>query len=169
MVERPAARPPPRMRGRPTRFRNIFHWCRTTPAYAGKTCWVIPAGRRKRDHPRVCGEDFRSSLLRSTARGPPPRMRGRLRGPGPGRRRWWDHPRVCGEDAGSSICVFSLRGPPPRMRGRQKWNVHQGLAVGTTPAYAGKTAPPSLCAHERRDHPRVCGEDSIAVRNLCSG
>ena len=88
-----------------------------TPACAGKR--AVPYLRRwyARDHPRVCGEKYISTLWPSLSVGSPPRVRGKVTGnlyagrhlritpayagkstyPRSGRLSAWDHPRVCGE------------------------------------------------------------------------
>ena len=59
-------------------------------------------------------------------------------------------------------------GSPPRVRGKAKGQVLAALAVGITPACAGK----SICRRARRsaawDHPRVCGE-KIILRKYAPG
>ena len=171
--------PPPRMRGRPYPSACGGGAVRTTPAYAGKTKTTTTRPSSMRDHPRVCGEDACASVLRLKPCGPPPRMRGRrhqtarlprLIGTTPahaGKTRFgpdmpptaWDHPRACGEDFVGAMPGALRVGPPPRMRGRQRVDGACLVAIGTTPAHAGKTVarPRTLMGH--RDHPRACGED----------
>ena len=70
-----------------------------------------------------------------------------------------DHPRVCGKDP-FGICLFRFwRGSPPRMRERRRDTGTEPELKGITPAYAGKTYPPSRQATIGKDHPRVCGKD----------
>ena len=47
---------PPPMRGKETKKHIEFHVNRITPAYAGKSYWVIVSQRQTEDHPRLCGE-----------------------------------------------------------------------------------------------------------------
>ena len=74
-----------------------------------------------------------------------------------------DHPRVCGEKRQVTVCVCVAQGSPPRMRGKATFSGRHRLAVGITPAYAGKRR----MVHDGhgcfRDHPRVCGEKSAGV------
>ena len=90
-----------------------------TPAYAGKRQDGHDPNRKRRDHPRVCGEKNGEICKLHGVRGSPPRMRGkvllqlgklRIDGITPayaGKRRLpyrrcrsrQDHPRVCGEKA----------------------------------------------------------------------
>ena len=47
---------PPRMRGKGRRVYEATHGAGITPAYAGKSWSRRAESRKKRDHPRVCGE-----------------------------------------------------------------------------------------------------------------
>ena len=109
---------PPRMRGKPRVRANQEALCRITPAYAGKTSESPSAGRRCRDHPRVCGENISEPNHIYKVPGSPPRMRGKpVNSPPPCAPRRitpayagktsalaffnlkiQDHPRVCGEN-----------------------------------------------------------------------
>ena len=79
-----------------------------------------------------------------SAKGSPPRMRGKDFAAVPAVPGLLDHPRVCGEKIEVSLTVSYVQGSPPRMRGKVPYL--QGLG------------PPSW------DHPRVCGEKYL----LCS-
>ena len=50
-----------------------------------------------------------------------------------------DHPRGCGENIRLSPFAVATRGSPPRMRGKRRFGRSSGIAVGITPADAGKT------------------------------
>ena len=50
-----------------------------------------------------------------------------------------DHPRVCGEKFPRSDTGRHRRGSPPRMRGKAVPSGASSIAVGITPAYAGKS------------------------------
>ena len=175
---------PPRMRGKVD-----FPLCPSppygiTPAYAGKSeltkwpdCWEW-------DHPRVCGEKFVSGFWQMHSIGSPPRMRGKVSvqdGSGkrkritpayagkrnrvqPGRYRPQDHPRVCGEKGIAEDEHPQAEGSPPRMRGKDDATLAQNTADRITPAYAGKSYRCSWPGHREQDHPRVCGEKPIALR-----
>ena len=62
-----------------------------------------------------------------------------------------------------SIFVFAI-GSPPRVRGKGVQSCNERVAVGITPAYAGKSWGRARTSSRRRDHPRVCGE-----KNACWG
>ena len=152
---------PPRMRGKRAQSRRNIGVRRITPADAGKTIELLNALNTTGDHPRGCGENFRTATARSTHAGSPPRMRGkhtdamalnihdRITPADAGKtlrrcrqsQQHRDHPRGCGEN----ICVFFGvpvgRGSPPRMRGKRP---------RASPYPTGS-----------RDHPRGCGENPV--------
>ena len=73
-----------------------------------------------------------------------------------------DHPRVCGEKTPMLPCFVHPWGSPPRMRGKAK-PYHLGpLERRITPAYAGKRAAMPALVRRPWDHPRVCGEKTLA-------
>ena len=72
-----------------------------------------------------------------------------------------DHPRVCGEKGLRKAFLPLFQGSPPRMRGKDVQPGSPGVAVGITPAYAGKSALSAAYDAEGRDHPRVCGEKTV--------
>ena len=146
------------MRGKVSSFSMMAASVRITPAYAGKRHSDNLQRRRIGDHPRVCGE--KCPFLRQVLYhgGSPPRMRGKVYdywysvscgGITPayaGKRRFCflvsvpdrDHPRVCGEKCGTISSTSWEKGSPPRMRGKATFSRCCALAVGITPAYAGK-------------------------------
>ena len=69
---------PPRMRGKGVIISNGEGIVRITPAYAGKSetlrCNLGPA----KDHPRVCGEKRKLTMVLAKKVGSPPRMRGKV-------------------------------------------------------------------------------------------
>ena len=175
---------PPRVRGKPGRAHPS--WCSSgiTPACAGKTIRYSSQNLRCRDHPRVCGENRFRSEQHAITKGSPPRVRGKqhLRRDSLGRegitpacagktsRRPWascrsrDHPRVCGENPHGAHAKCRRKGSPPRVRGKHRHPVDAVDAAGITPACAGKTSHRSLNESTQRDHPRVCGENSLNLR-----
>ena len=149
---------PPRGRGKGITARPKGLSGRITPAWAGKSrCARLDAGHR-RDHPRVGGEKFRGVHMSIFSIGSPPRGRGkaltrprrpRLAGITPA---WagksstipptWaateDHPRVGGEKCRGAPAATLPPGSPPRGRGKAAGASVGRLAVGITPAWAGK-------------------------------
>ena len=67
-------------------------------------------------------------------------------------------PRGCGEKTQSGQVVHPDWGSPPRMRGKEVGVSGDGLQLGITPAYAGKSSPGLSDMHANGDHPRMCGE-----------
>ena len=108
---------PPRMRGKEQRMREARNSAGITPAYAGKSGEYMAGEDQYGDHPRVCGEKTRMTLILALQLGSPPRMRGkdrhrvavaygnRITPAYAGKRAGAcargastrDHPRVCGE------------------------------------------------------------------------
>ena len=74
-----------------------------------------------------------------------------------------DHPRACGENESRREIKKATEGSPPRMRGKLFCKPSNISALGITPAHAGKTAQKVALRHDRRDHPRACGENT-AIR-----
>ena len=68
---------PPRVRGKlHGRQRRGQGWG-ITPARAGKTSRLYDGAKTRRDHPRACGENYRTGEGISRAEGSPPRVRGK--------------------------------------------------------------------------------------------
>ena len=129
-----------------------------TPAYAGKSAFLVGVVGDFGDHPRVCGEKASFTNVLACGEGSPPRMRGKAwlqlyaiasaritpayagksriragRGAASG-----DHPRVCGEKTQSRPAFDNISGSPPRMRGKESRSPTMAQPSGITPAYAGK-------------------------------
>ena len=170
---------PPRVRGKRHLVENGHVKWRITPACAGKTCGFTAFIDKSEDHPRVCGENLLHFAADRGAAGSPPRVRGKRRRRAATRvikritpacagktgctavlgRNGKDHPRVCGENnQHSQICAI-CGGSPPRVRGKRNTACCSPLLTGITPACAGKTQTAALPLTQRRDHPRVCGEN----------
>ena len=68
---------PPRMRGKGTY--QVRYWAigGITPAYAGKSGYLVGAFSNFWDHPRVCGEKQKDAPAALKSLGSPPRMRGK--------------------------------------------------------------------------------------------
>ena len=133
----------------------------------------------EKDHPRVCGENIKTTRRSADTGGSPPRVRGKLHNSLPlcyvsritpacaGKtlhhvhdfNQSEDHPRVCGENGTSPRIDISNLGSPPRVRGKPRTLRAVRAAVGITPACAGKTANVGTDTMKFKDHPRVCGEN----------
>ena len=168
----------PRMRGAHVRHARREPPPGIIPAYAGSTSRPRPSTAITRDHPRVCGEHFRTCIAPREREGSSPRMRGALAelqvvqhrvGIIPAyagstahllgnRIRTRDHPRVCGEHNLLAQVVTGVMGSSPRMRGAHVRHARREPPPGIIPAYAGSTRTGLESSSSRRDHPRVCGE-----------
>ena len=164
--ECPLLPPMPAPKGSPPRARGRGHpgpqWRqggRITPACAGKSDRYSLRCRRRKDHPRVRGEELPEFDGYDYSEGSPPRARGRVVStqlmlsprritpacagkrsvvPATARSRW-DHPRVRGEEPERFQCGEADRGSPPRARGRDGVPSPRAAADGITPACAGKS------------------------------
>ncbi len=154
---------PPRMRGKVAAVDVVGHIDGITPAYAGKSWSRRAESRKKRDHPRVCGEKRLSSLMMWSYTWITPAYAGKSKGQQARTCPFWDHPRVCGEKKVACLQKFNQVGSPPRMRGKGNSCVVAVDGLGITPAYAGKRSPLSPTPSPVRDHPRVCGEKPHGV------
>ena len=70
---------------------------------------------------------------------------------------------MCGENESCGYCASRPEGSPPRVRGKLHAVAIPHDGCGITPACAGKTPVQQGCHKGRRDHPRVCGENSSAI------
>ena len=75
-----------------------------------------------------------------------------------------DHPRVCGEQLVSWLSRKLQQGSSPRMRGTVAAGTPSFSATRIIPAYAGNRIYMSCVSTSWRDHPRVCGEQNVAIR-----
>ena len=107
---------PPRVRGKRCFRSSICIEERITPACAGKTLQTsLPRSRRK-DHPRVCGENVTAYALDLLETGSPPRVRGKP----PNRAKTSSSPRITPACAGKTVeFTYRLhgRGDHPRVCG----------------------------------------------------
>ena len=158
--------------------------CGIIPAYAGNTATGEYPLAGIRDHPRVCGEHTLRRIPSDCYQGSSPRMRGTpaschriaaTRGiipayagntelPRDWRDTFWDHPRVCGEHQEKPAYRTRIEGSSPRMRGTRRAGPCCAGAVGIIPAYAGNTRRAQSSRPIQPDHPRVCGEHLVAMR-----
>ena len=171
---------PPRMRGKDLlrRFRAAQH--RITPACAGKSFTGCRFAHVVEDHPRMCGEKSRNSIMTLTSSGSPPHVRGKenlrigiLQNPRitpacagkschhhDSYAATEDHPRMCGEKTPMLPCLIQPWGSPPHVRGKAcaKWLSLFRFRI--TPACAGKSVSFRSTSLQSWDHPRMCGEKS---------
>ena len=151
---------------------------RFIPAYAGNAHSILPVGRRRAVHPRVCGERSWASAKPVVAFGSSPRMRGTPRTLAEGSRLYRFipayagnapclshlddglsvHPRVCGEREYTLGLALLLGGSSPRMRGTRFLARGKHGKLRFIPAYAGNAPTRPLSLSLNAVHPRVCGE-----------
>ena len=152
----------PRVRGRRLNLHQLVRDQGTIPACAGKTANFARTARKRKDDPRVCGEDWLVVNQAPSGRGRSPRVRGRrhlfevlapARGtiPACAGKTWitchadrerGDDPRVCGEDVDPLTKSEREEGRSPRVRGRLRIIYSSVKRVRTIPACAGKTQRP---------------------------
>ena len=126
----------------------------------------------------MCGEQPGLDRFFAAVIGSPPRVRGTacggIRPPAPNRitpacagnrhhfarrpYRHMDHPRVCGEQFTPFSRTTGATGSPPRVRGTEVEPAQVEAAQGITPACAGNRVLVEGELQNRKDHPRVCGE-----------
>ena len=133
---------PPRVRGTaiPVAKRSAEYGI--TPACAGNRVPMATNTARSEDHPRVCGEQSKAAFSAARIWGSPPRVRGTA--PRNGAKHLTA--RITPACAGNSYITNRIR-----------------TAIRITPACAGNSSVSPPCAACRRDHPRVCGEQSLAA------
>ena len=129
------------------------------PACAGNTVIVRFDDFRSGDHPRMCGEHFRTATHTASRQGSSPHVRGtpstiparkKRNGIIPAcagntacssfpRLSSWDHPRMCGEHLTVVPSPGSAPGSSPHVRGTPLCVSFRGVPVGIIPACAGNT------------------------------
>ena len=174
----------PRMRGALLRAQLHVDHGRIIPADAGSTVSYPVAYLRIQDHPRGCGEHSGGRTCDGDDGGSSPRMRGaqqplrrQVLGSGiipadagstpPARATacWCrDHPRGCGEHCSLVSNTRSTSGSSPRMRGALNMWKAKPDDERIIPADAGSTEYPRQSVPAHTDHPRGCGEHSVAMR-----
>ena len=153
-----------------------------TPAGAGKTGTCCRYRAAEQDHPRRCGENFCEPPTAFLAEGSPPQVRGKRRDlynlpasagitpAGAGKTAFgnsvsatgWDHPRRCGENTAIRTELCNMLGSPPQVRGKPFITAWARYKTRITPAGAGKTFRPCGGIASVMDHPRRCGENTLA-------
>ena len=180
---------PPHGRGKDCRSLALGCQLGITPAWAGKSRTASRETIRIQDHPRIGGEKRARVLHRPDIVGSPPHGRGKVHPDGPEKgsggitpawagkrqtravhgRRDKDHPRVGGEKLHLDVFCNNCEGSPPRGRGKVALAHVASLALGITPAWAGKSDFFIACFHVPKDHPRVGGEKCLLLGTRCKG
>ena len=174
----------PRMRGTRQTVHRLRRPAGIIPAHAGNTSRPCMMPSLVQDHPRACGEHYRTGVVPFAVSGSSPRMRGTqhvcwyfcvIHGIIPahaGNTKFkpkkttddWDHPRACGEHCPRNSRVCRSSGSSPRMRGTLGDRNISIILAGIIPAHAGNTGMFVARARLHRDHPRACGEHN----NVCT-
>ena len=154
------------------------------PAYAGNTCQRPGRESPRSDHPRLRGEHLASAIQFISGLGSSPLTRGtrHLRAgdvvhdgiipayagntdhPAPPSQSKQDHPRLRGEHAVVGGGWVAGSGSSPLTRGTRERTLARPVPLWIIPAYAGNTSCSSRFTRSCRDHPRLRGEHSAAVR-----
>ena len=174
----------PRMRGTLVVVDRDVSSYRIIPAHAGNSYDVGRSVGLLTDHPRACGELFQCFGVSELISGSSPRMRGTLTtNPYPRyacriipahagnsgsnvHNNWMnsDHPRACGELISTPTAVRPISGSSPRMRGTPEQPEEPPKCTRIIPAHAGNSEGSAGRTKTPTDHPRACGELSIAKR-----
>ncbi len=176
----------PRVRGTVTRTLTRQICLRFIPACAGNSPGFCVGHIQSPVHPRVCGEQMRSSTWLVSVRGSSPRVRGT---------EWYGttndavarfipacagnsfqmalviihlpvHPRVCGEQQRHPLIIVLALGSSPRVRGTAGNGLFHVRILRFIPACAGNSARATCRAGHASVHPRVCGEQSPVPAHL---
>ena len=67
---------------------------------------------------------------------------------------------MCGENLSPFAKYENVIGSPPRVRGKLSKALYAHFYLRITPACAGKTVFIVCCLFVKKDHPRVCGENT---------
>ena len=137
---------------------------RSIPARAGETVSPLFTSRKPPVHPRACGGNSpRFSALRS-ARGPSPRVRGKLDEPAETFVGLRSIPARAGETTLRIGREVILRVPSPRVRGKHRRRQPFPFLQGSIPARAGETMTRRRVRTSGPVHPRACGGNRDTVR-----
>ena len=169
---------PPRGRGKERQDHEAGSADGITPAWAGKSLFLVPWLSYHQNHPRVGGEKCSCNFVFTFVHESPPRGRGKVEdmrkaGLNPritpawaGKRerrearenRAKNHPRVGGEKSLAFLPSISYIESPPRGRGKGKLPPPALNGTGITPAWAGKSYNTLGAIQQGMNHPRVGGE-----------
>ena len=129
---------PPRARGRAPPIEALELDFGITPACAGKSAPSASASRRRRNHPRMRGEELRLWCRRGRRQGITPACAGKSSWRRRTRSSRRNHPRVRGEESASGVSRRLGLESPPRARGRASLATPAIPPHRITPACAGK-------------------------------
>ena len=73
---------------------------------------------------------------------------------------------MCGKNVALAGIAIPVWGSPPRVREKPSDTSSMIVAIGITPACAGKTKVPVTLRGLVRDHPRVCGKNTSALTKM---
>ena len=157
------------MRGRLARAGARAQRSGLIPAGAGQTPWLFFVAVAARAHPRRCGADadgwegydWRGWLIPAGA-GQTVAVNGADRVAGA-------HPRRCGADAHSALNDQEPPGSSPQVRGRRGDWVISERRTGLIPAGAGQTRNGAQSTSRFWAHPRRCGADQCAQKQILDG
>ena len=131
-----------------------------TPACAGNSHKRTGLCKRRRDHPRLRGEQYVRPLARVRNRGITPACAGNSKKPTAATYPARDHPRLRGEQNASPRLKRSSLGSPPLARGTGFPSSSAPRAIRITPACAGNSRRRRKNTAQSRDHPRLRGEQA---------
>ena len=129
------------MRGKVASANKDILPMRITPAYAGKSHVFNKCCINNWDHPRLCGEKYRSIRRFFPNSRITPAYAGKRSRENFSENLKKDHPRLCGEKRHFPNQNRRLRGSPPPMRGKAYLTSWHVSTARITPAYAGKSVP----------------------------
>ena len=155
---------PPLTRGRRSSVRTLGPRRGNTPAYAGKTRPGPDYVWDPSKHPRLRGEDHGDGRESIESLGNTPAYAGKTIVSPLSSPVHQKHPRLRGEDLFGRGFVKLDEETPPLTRGRLHVQGIRRKAPRNTPAYAGKTQGSTNRDEELRKHPRLRGEDDVAVK-----
>ena len=130
------------------------------PACAGSTKRKRVRRAINRDHPRMCGEHFFTSVFRAKSMGSSPHVRGAPDFVVSGATWGGIIPACAGSTTQSTQSTGSTRDHPRMCGEHPKSGIQVPNLLGIIPACAGSTRRCRPRRGRKRDHPRMCGEHS---------
>ena len=165
-------------------FNSTNHIFRITPACAGNRQSARWCTLRRKDHPRLRGEQRSLSISELSILGSPPLARGTVtnviavlaliritpacagnsRAAHQSRGHGGDHPRLRGEQYAPLYGHSPSVGSPPLARGTARHLPDAVFFAGITPACAGNRSAAVYRCRSSGDHPRLRGEQVLIVQ-----